>query len=176
MGLITRHRKRNRLITYNYSYVGYYFITICVKNREEYFGKIIHDEMILNDHGEMIKKNWLRIPEFHPSIQLDEWIIMPNHIHGIIVIENGKSETAGTEHCSVPTRYGLLSKIIKSFKEACSKQIRIQYPGSLFCWQRSYYDHVIRNEESLFTIRRYIRDNPQKWYMDENNPVNIPIQ
>ena len=97
---------------------------------------------------------------------------MPNHIHGIIII---KASSVGTEHCSVPTirkSYGLLSKAIKSFKEICKKTIRDQSHNGQLIWQRSFYDHVIRNETSLNRIREYIIHNPLKWEFNKENPIN----
>jgi REP element-mobilizing transposase RayT len=96
---------------------------------------------------------------------------MPNHIHGIIIID----ENVGTEQCSVPTqnhRYGLISKIVKSFKEIFVKQIRKQYQNYTFKWQRSFYDRIIRNEKELDNIRQYIINNALKWHIDNDNPKN----
>jgi len=94
---------------------------------------------------------------------------MPNHIHEIIVIHN---KMVGKEYYSVPTgnkHYGLLSKIIKSFKHTCSKIIRLNFNNYRFQYQRSFYDHIIRNQESLNKIRKYIRENPTNWDSDKNN-------
>jgi len=146
------------------------------------------------------KKHWLEIPNHYSNVILDEFIIMPNHIHGIItivgnnvgteqcsvvknndfnnvgteqcsVVKNNDFNNVGTEQCSVPTgnkinkNYGLLSKIIKSFKEIVVKKIHTKY-GFNFQWQRSFYDHIIRNEKSLNNIRDYIISNPGMWNRD----------
>ena len=170
-------RKLNRLKGYNYSQGGWYFVTICVKNRIECLGEIKDEKMQYSQYGDIVLKYWQEIPNHYENVFLGQWVIMPNHIHGIIVIEH----CVGTEHCSVPTitmgdknpKYGLLSKIIKSFKEISLKTIRKRYNDYKFAWQRSFYDHIIRNEKSLNRIRQYIYYNPAKWESDRNNPRNF---
>jgi len=164
-------RKLNRLPDYNYSQNGWYFVTVCTKNKVVYLGDIKNKQMILNKYGKIVEKYWLQIPNYYEDVKLDLWVVMPNHIHGIIVVEN---DMLRTEQCSVLTekRYGLLSKIIKSFKEACVKDIHKQFNNFEFAWQRSFYDHVIRDERSLDQIREYVQNNPLKWDLDENNPEN----
>ena len=179
-----KHRKLNRKAGHDYSQNGYYFVTLCVKDRVECLGEIKNEEMVYNRYGQTALKYWQAIPDHYPNVFLDEWIIMSNHIHGIIVIENPVAENVGTGHvgteqCSVPTdavkqkNYGLLSKIVKSFKEKSLKSIRNDFHDHEFAWQRSFYDHIIRNEKSLQNIRKYIYYNPAKWESDRNNPVNL---
>jgi REP element-mobilizing transposase RayT len=142
------------------------------------FGKVENENMILNQYGKIAKDKWREIPEHYDYVDIDIFVIMPNHIHGIIIIKPQKNDTiVGTEHCSVPTNkskesknYGLLSKVIKSFKNTVTKDIKEISPNKNFRWQRSFYDHVIRTDESLEEIRRYIEQNPLKWELDENNP------
>ncbi|MFH0979401.1 MAG: transposase [Candidatus Roizmanbacteria bacterium] len=177
--MIYRQRKPNRLKNFNYSSNGYYFVTICAKNRECLFGEIIDGKMVLNEHGKIIEKYWEEIPNHYQNILLDEFIIMPNHIHGIVVISKHKQKiikNVGTEQCSVPTRFGLLSKIIKSFKEIIIKIFHIEFGNYRFKWQRSFYDHIIRNEESVQKIREYIRNNAKNWNKDRNNPKNVILK
>jgi REP element-mobilizing transposase RayT len=174
------NRKLNRLKNYDYSECGSYFVTICAHNRIEYFGKIKNNTMILNSCGEIVQKFWQEIPRYYNNVNLDVFAILPNHIHGIIMITNNKSailtvqnNTVGTEHCSVPIKttknYGLLSKIVKSFKNVCIKTIRGKFKDHVFQWQRSFYDHVIRNEKSLENIQKYIIYNHLKWVEDIEN-------
>ena len=130
--------------------------------------------MIYSEYGKIADRIWRQIPNHYKNVSLDEYIVMPNHIHGIIVIHESN---VGTEHCSVPTQssknnYGLLSKIIKSYKETYKKTISKQFEMNRFNWQRSFYDHIIRNERSLQNIRHYIINNPLKWEFDNNNPKN----
>jgi len=170
-----RNRKLNRLKGYDYSQDGWYFVTICIKDRIECLGKIKNEKMEYSRYGDIVLKYWQTIPDYYKNVFFDEWVIMPNHIHGIIVIEN----PVETEQCSVPTmvgknkKYGLLSKIVKSFKEISLKTIRKNYNDYEFIWQRSFYDHIIKNEKSLNKIRHYIYYNPAKWELDRNNPENL---
>jgi REP element-mobilizing transposase RayT len=162
------HRKYNRLSGYDYSQNGQYFVTVCTYNRIEWLGKIENDRMILNECGQVISECWHDIPEHYRNVRLDESAVMPNHVHGVIVISN----VIGTEQCSVPIKRVSLSKIIKSFKDTCIKRIRSESGNISFSWQRSFYDHVIRNENELMEIREYILNNPKKWDLDvENNNV-----
>jgi len=172
--MIDRQRKLNRWKDYNYSQNGCYFVTICIKDKMCLLGEVDNKEMILNRYGNIVNEFWNDIPNHYNNVFLDEYIIMPNHIHGIIIIENN---LVGTEQCSVPKEtfiknYGLISKIVKSFKESCVKTIRSQHNDSSFAFQRSFYDHIIRSEKSLNAIRQYIIDNPLKWELNEDNPNN----
>jgi len=164
-------RKQNRLHEYNYSQNGYYFITICTKDREECFGKIIDNKMVLNKHGKIIEQNWLEIANHFPFITLDQFVVMPNHVHGILVIEN----IARDRHaCPLRPQYQKLSVVVGSFKSASSKQIH-QTGFKHFTWQRSFYDHIIRNEIALQNIHEYINNNPLNWALekDRNHLANI---
>lgn len=86
--MVSKHRKSNRLRNFDYSTSGYYYVTICTKERQEYFGNIINNKMVLNVYGEIVEYHWLEIPKHFPNIELNEFIIMPNHVHGIIIIQN----------------------------------------------------------------------------------------
>ncbi|MFC1725472.1 transposase [candidate division KSB1 bacterium] len=169
-----KKRKLNRLKGYDYSMPGLYYITFCTFKNIEWFGKVIDGQMNLNDYGDVAKSFWMEIPKIHRNLKLDEVIIMPNHIHGILIIND---ETVGTEHCSVQKEtsinYSLLSKIVKSYKEKVSKTLKRKFKLYDFKWQRSFYDHIIRNEKSLNEIRKYIVNNPAKWEDDRNNPENL---
>jgi putative transposase len=171
--------KKMRLENYDYSMAGYYFVTFVTKNRECYFGKIENEKLILNEIGKIAYNSWINIPEHYDSVEIDEFIIMPDHIHGIIIIndntKNNKTiNTVGVGQCPTPTvlmtenridtNYGLLSKIINSYKNIVTKTIREKYPDTFFNWQRSFYDHIIRKNESLDRIRNYIKYNYLKEY------------
>ena len=184
------NRKANRYKYYNYSSAGYYFITICTKDRLPYFGYIEDDEMILNECGEIVTKCWLEIPDHFQKIKTDEFVVMPNHFHGIVIIESNpipsvginNSVVVGNRHaCSLQPpppqqvknenrQHQKLSVIIGSFKSAVSKLIHRNIDKN-FQWQKSYYDHIIRNETELNNIREYIRQNPKNWETDRNNPL-----
>lgn len=144
-------RKNNRLSGFDYSTPGWYFVTICVQDMECVLGEVVNGEMVLNGAGRVVEECFKNIPKFYKNIVLDEWVVMPNHLHAIIIIDlqdvgtayhavqNGN--TKRTAQCAVPTKYGLLSKIIKSFKVATQKQVN--NTNTHFRWQRSFYDHII---------------------------------
>lgn len=197
-----QERKPNRLIGYDYSSPGIYFVTICVHTKlkqQPVFGQIINNEMVYNETGAIAQRYWQEIPNHYNHISIDEFIIMPDHIHGIIYIESTSPSPVGAEQCSAPTgegeenedgkarekaagidmyansgpteslgrHYGRLSKIVKSFKNACTKEFRFK-GNSAFEWQRSFYDHIIQNDFALNNIRKYIRNNPMKWTIEHN--------
>ncbi len=167
------NRKLNRLKGYDYSQDGYYFMTTCIKDRIEYFGEIKDGIMFLNEYGKIVKQCWLDLIKHYWNCRLDEFIIMPNHVHGIVEINNN---CEGTDLKSVRTlinkKYSL-STIIQGFKVFSSRKINKQNPVIIFRWQRSFYDHIIRNEKSLYQIREYIQNNPLRWELDRNNPENF---
>jgi REP element-mobilizing transposase RayT len=160
-------RKPTRLHGFNYANNGYYFVTICVKNRKAYFGNVVDRQMILNQLGEIIESSWLDLINHYNNCLLDEYIIMPNHMHGIVVINN---QCVGEGFKPSPTDRKIYSlfEIIRGFKTFSSRRMHELYTKE-FQWQRSFYDHIIRNETSLNSIRNYIRYNPYKWDIDEYN-------
>lgn len=170
-----RNRKNNRLEDYDYSQDGYYFVTICTRDRAECFGEIRDNKMILSKIGEIVDQCWQEIPRHFPDVELDEYAIMPNHVHGIIIIENGNDvENADLRSLQNYDRTKMaLSKIIHGFKSSVTRQINKQSNKINFVWQKSFYDHVIRNERSLHQIREYIVHNFLKWESDRNNPENL---
>jgi len=161
-------RKPNRLKEYDYSQEGYYFVTICTKNKTEYFGKIQDGQMILNPCGDVAHQFWLEIPKLYENTVLDEFMIMPNHLHGIIGIVGNAYYAFPTDRTKM-----LLSKIIQQYKATVTKEVR-KFQNS-FQWQKSFYDHVIRNNESLEKIRKYIIHNPLKWGYDRENDNGVPL-
>ena len=174
-----KNRKSQRLANYDYSQNGLYFITICTKDRQELFGEIKDRIMILNESGEIVKKNLIDIPNYQDGIFLDAFVVMPNHIHAIIEINHSVVASAvvvGAVH-EPPLqarRQMLIPKIIGKFKMLSAKEINILLNNSGNpMWQRNYYDHIIRNDESLNKIREYIIKNPQMWERDRNNVENV---
>ncbi|MEK7633697.1 MAG: transposase [Patescibacteria group bacterium] len=160
--MVIKDRKPNRLKNFNYSSSGWYFVTICVNKRECVFGKIQNKKMVLNPYGKIIKKRYLDLINHYSNCLLDEFVIMPNHVHGIIIIKNVEN---GLKPFS--TKYSL-SEIIRGFKTFSSRSIH-ELGLNSFRWQKSFYDHIVRNEYSLNRIRQYIRDNPKNWDEDRNN-------
>jgi putative transposase len=167
------HRRSLRLKDFDYAQHGVYFITICTHRRQCLLGSAINGAVRLNRHGEIADMCWRAIPRHFPHVGLDEFVIMPNHIHGII--------TVGARH-AVPLRSrierfrkpvgGSIPTIVRSFKSAVTKRINEYHstPG-LPVWQRNYYEHVIRNEDTLDRIREYILNNPVRWAFDPENPA-----
>ena len=175
-------QKQYRYKKYNYAQDGLYFITICSKNREMFFGNIVGGKMQLSEIGKIAKKFWLEIPNHFLFVKLDEFTIMPNHIHGIIQIDN--QITVGTGHCPVPTdtdtnknngsTFGhvtakSISTIIGSFKSITTKTINLKFHQTGFGWQPRFHDRIIRDNNELNRIRQYIINNPEKWETDRNN-------
>lgn len=188
-----KQRKQNRLQNYDYSQNGMYFVTICTKDREEMLGEIVDGKMVLNDSGKIADECWKNIPDHFPHTRLDQYAIMPNHIHGILEIINPvignahvRSKNAVRSDHSVGSKNNdrskmLLSKAIHGFKSSVTRKIlnpvqeRIYAFPTKFAWQRSFYDHIIRNETELNKIREYIMTNPETWHRDRNNQNCIQI-
>ena len=165
MGLgenMSKHRKSCRLKEYNYSSWGYYFVTICTKDRIDCFGEIKDGLMILNQYGEIAKTKWVEIPQHFDCVQLDQFVVMSNHVHGIIIINSDINNVGNRHACSLQEqrKYQRLPVIVGAYKAAVSKLIRqLTHEGWNFQWQKSYYDHIIRHERSLNNIREYINQN-----------------
>ena len=179
------HRRSIRVKGYDYSQAGAYFITICTKNRESLLGEIIDNEIVLNDIGRLIQLSWLDLPNHYPHIELDEFVAMPNHIHGIIffshpptiesdIVGAGLKPDLTRVVDSKPisdTKRQPLSEIVRAFKTFSARRINAyRNTAGSAVWQRNYYEHIIRNEDNLNRIRQYIIDNPRNWDRDQENP------
>ncbi|MBT4511895.1 MAG: transposase [Chloroflexi bacterium] len=161
-----RHRRSIRLKEYDYSQPGAYFLTICTQNREMYLES--------GACKAVLQSCWCEIPVRYPNVELDEFVIMPNHIHGIMIVgAQFIAPTSGNKRKSAlrgainlaPT----IGQMIRSFKATSTRVIRRDILPE-FGWQRNYYDHVIRSAHDLYKTRQYIINNPHKWEEDENNP------
>jgi REP element-mobilizing transposase RayT len=164
-------RQSIRLQGYDYSNQCAYFVTICTWSRENILGNVLNSAMQLTSFGEIVMKCWEELPNHYKNIELDQFVIMPNHLHGIIWI-NG--DIAGTGFKPAPTdkRHGL-SEIVRALKTFSSRRInKNRNISGTPVWQRNYFDRIIRNEKELTAIREYIINNPLQWELDENNPVN----
>ena len=233
----THHRKSIRLKEYDYSNGGWYYVTICTNNREHLFGTVVNNKVELNDYGKIVQAEWLKTKEIRKNIDLDDYVIMPNHFHGIIIIKYNENDLKNKSNNNVgatrwvapneeevapnkavyidnpkdneqenPEKQQLikeketnqqllqenrashrikednrashrlaptiqpnsLGSIIGQFKSVCTKRIKLMldYPIKTI-WQKNFYEHIIRNEEDLFRIRKYIEQNPVKWQLDE---------
>lgn len=161
------HRRSIRLKEYNYSRNGWYFITICSYDKKCIFGKIVHESVELTRIGKIVNVFWYEIPNHFKNAQLDTFIVMPYHIHGIIVI---------TDDCTgvVPTPKRILGQIVVYYKYQTTKIInKMNKTTGSQLWQRNYYEHIIRNIDDLNKIREYIIQNPLKWALDRENPENM---
>ena len=242
-----RHRRRSmRLKGYDYSQAGAYFVTICTQGRACLFGEVVDGEMRLNDAGRMVVAEWERLPALFPNVVLDAFVVMPNHIHGIVILTDpaddatdgataigatisgattggaatGGATTGGATTRVAPTTAGddatpvgaglvpaqsgaglvpvpstpapstpalstpapTLGDVIGAFKS----RVTVEYirgvktfgwtPFDRRLWQRNYYEHIIRNEETLNCIRRYIAENPIRWAFDRENPFAVEIE
>jgi REP element-mobilizing transposase RayT len=163
-------RKRLRLPEYDYSSVGMYFITICAHQRMCLFGRIVGEEMRPNRLGIITEAVWYGLPDHYPHVELDSFIVMPNHVHGIIAL----TERSGSQEKSA--RRHSLAEVVRAFKTFSSRQINQRRNKKEPVWQRNHYEHVIRNEESLSRIRGYIETNSQRWQFDRENPNAVPAE
>ena len=177
------HRRSIRLKGYDYRSAGAYAVTISVNGRELSLGRVVDGEMELSDLGRVAAESWTWLEEQYPYVSLDAWVVMPNHLHGIIGIHDddgdggrGGSRTALTPTAltrTPPTKRKPLGRLIGAFKTVSTKRINQvrDTPGARF-WQRNYYEKIIRNERQLHALRRYIMDNPRQWALDSENPAS----
>ncbi len=179
-----KYRRRSiRLCGYDYSRPGAYFITVCVKKRNCLFGKIDDGKIRLNELGKIVTEKWLWLAQRFPYVKLDEYVVMPNHFHGILWIIDiscrGGSRPAPTDEIdpeSKPIKIKPVGQIIGAFKTVSAKQINIvRNSQGDSVWQRDFFDCIGRNENELLRIRRYIVNNPVQWDNDTENPsFNFP--
>ena len=188
-----RGRRRSmRLHGYDYSQVGAYFLTICTVDRRILFGKVVNHQTVLNEAGRIVADEWLKSARIRAEIKLDAWVVMPNHIHGILTITDVGGECnrrSRPDQRSLTTGVGVpdrgdrrvaptgpgprsLGAIVAGFKSASARRINAfrGTPGASV-WQRNYYEHVIRYEAVLNRIRQYIAENPARWAEDPENPA-----
>jgi putative transposase len=170
-----RSRRSIRLKGYDYSADGAYFITICVGNRECLLGEINDGQMIINEYGSIVRDVWEDLPDRVSDIDLDEYIIMPNHFHAIILINKSPESTEIHKDLDIDDikarRKMILPKVVGRFKMLAAKAINQSREIEGSFWQRNYYERVIRSEEDCQIVRQYIINNPVQWEMDEHHPV-----
>ncbi len=182
----TYHRCSIRLTGYDYTQNGNYFLTICTRNRECLFGEVHDGKMYLSNYGRIVNECWQKIPDHFPQIVLHEYVIMPNHVHGIVEINNPQSTGTNMGMCTDTVGVGAnvvgvgannysplrtpqsrpcgtsrtVGSVVRGFKIGVTKQMGFSP------WQRNYYEHIIRNNESYKHIVKYIVQNPLKWEED----------
>lgn len=188
------HRRSIRLKGYDYSQEGAYYVTIVTWRREFLFGEIVNQEMMLSPYGEIVQKWWEEIPVHFLNVETGAFVVMPNHVHGIIYILDGRgtvpvpkddgensisknNETFGVIQGgeTPPLRMPTLGQIIAYFKYQSTKEMnKVDNTGTVTkFWQRNYYEHIIRNEKDLQNKTDYIEANPRLWDEDDENPVNV---
>ena len=158
-------RRSPRLVGYDYSQAGLYFVTACTWNREPVLGDVIAGGMRLSPAGRAVASAWETLPVRFPAVDLDAFVVMPNHVHGILFLG---ANPALPKDTAAPT----LAAVLRAFKSvsAIDANRTLNRPGRPF-WQRSYHDHIIRHDRALDRIRRYIADNPARWDTDPDNPT-----
>jgi len=164
--------KTLRIQSWDYRWNGVYFITICTKGKAHYFGEINDDEMYLSPVGVIADVLWHEIKHHTQNVELDVFVVMPNHIHGILMINNSVETLHATSLPKTPKtmsdispKANSISSIIRSYKSAVTKHAhRLGYE---FEWQARFYDHIIRNEASLNQIQQYVINNPKSWKDDK---------
>jgi REP element-mobilizing transposase RayT len=175
------HRHSIRLKEYDYAQPGGYFITIVTYHRDSLFGEIWNKVMQLNGFGKIADECWRAIPEHFPNVELGAYVVMRNHVHGIIVINDGADASASARRGTIyraPTEQfgkpvaGSIPTVIRTFKSAVSRRIGREH-NVTGIWQRNYYEHVIRDDKDWDRIHRYIESNPSMWAEDEENPMNL---
>jgi REP element-mobilizing transposase RayT len=183
-----KHRRSIRLQGYDYNQAGAYFVTIVAQDRRCLFGDVADGKMQLNAAGQMIQMVWNELSTHYPNVDTDLFVVMPNHVHGVIVlVASACAESGGQPQGVAPTNarsanhdFALsLPDVLHRFKTLTTRRYAagvkesgwIRFNSRL--WQRNYFEHVIRDEDSLNRIRRYIDDNPARWEFDRENPAAL---
>ncbi len=194
------HRHSIRLKGYDYTQQGIYFITICTHKRAHLFGEVVDGKMVLNPFGRVVATYWQRIPRHFPHVQLGTWVVMPNHIHGLIIITDdsggeappqvpmpaeidgdaqipGQSDTI--EGCLAPTMPhgappGSVGAIVGNVKSTVTRRInQMRHTPGAVVWQRNYWESIVHTPEAYARVENYIRLNPARWQADNLHP-NAP--
>jgi putative transposase len=184
------HRRSIRLQEYDYSGSGSYFLTICAYQRQCLFGEVVNSAMILNEFGAIVADEWEKSAIIRPTLELDTWVVMPNHFHGIVTINNpvgANNNPVGAQsfaplqftHIDDQHSYELhrkprsLGSFVAGFKTSVTRRINaIRETPNIPVWQRNYYEHIIRDEETWQRLRQYIANNPISWELDQLHPDN----
>ena len=153
------NRRSIRLADYNYQQPGIYFVTLVIKDREQLFGEIVQGKMLLSQFGMIANQTWIALPKKFPHLTMDDFIFMPDHMHGIVIFNDVVA--AG------------LPEVIRYFKSFSARWINHERKCSgTAVWQRNYYDHVVRTDDELEIIRQYIDNNPMRWEINRNHRHN----
>lgn len=174
------HHRDIRLPEYDYSQEGAYFVTICTQDRKCVLGDIIDGQMKLNKYGRIVEQCWCNLVSHYTGIELDTFVVMPNHVHGIIVITGDVNviknvgegfKPSPTDTNRMNTKSHDLTEIVRAFKTFSARKINGERnTKGQKVWQRNYFEHIVRNEKSLNKIREYIYNNARNWQDDDENP------
>lgn len=188
-----------RLKEWDYSNPWYYYVTINTKKHIHFFGKVANNKMVLNELGKIVNNEWMRTKELRKNVELDYYVIMPNHLHGIIIIDHNVKTTGSVVSktvddgkikmndvisqnknesmhriASTTLKSNSLGSIVGQFKSVCTKQLHSLRDNN-FAWQPGFYDRIIRNDKELYKIRLYIQQNPLSWDLEKDLPENLDI-
>ena len=151
-----------RLASWDYRWTGVYHVTICTLGRVCWFGEVREGQMALSREGNVIAQEWRKIPQIGPHVLLDEWIVMPDHLHGILVLQNPPTpEPREQEAGGLPAHS--LGAVVSPFKSRATKRIRFDLKRRRFAWQERFHDAILRDSADLERVREYIRSNPARW-------------
>jgi len=192
------HRRSIRMAGYDYASAGTYFITICTQDRACVFGDVVDGEMQANPAGEIVRAAWAELPSRYANVELDAFAVMPNHVHGIIVLVDVAPGQGAMNHVGMMNHEGVinharttlgeigaanaragaagvppLGEIVRAFKAVSARRIRQQIAPGAVIWQRNYYESIVRDDESLERVRAYVQANPRRWLADRDNPNPI---
>jgi putative transposase len=185
---IQYHSRSRRLTGWDYASPGVYFVTICTQGHRCWFGEVKDGRMVLNKLGQIAEMYWREIPIHHDNVLIDAFVIMPNHVHGIILIPDSENtpdlyvatslrgvQQSDTEYFSaISPKQGSLSTIICGDKSTVTKKIHADL-NPMFAWQARFYDHIIRTEPDHENLRWYISRNPANWHNDEQHDAGVFI-
>ena len=164
--MLIRPRRRLRLSSFDYREAGWYFVTICTEDRKHSFGEIVDGELVPTALGSLVDACWRDLPAHHPHVVLDAYVVMPNHLHGLLEVPERTTVLPATS----PVAPGALGAVVRSFKSAVTRRFRQLHPGSAATiWQKNYYEHVVRDHDSVERIRWYIASNEERWHLDAEN-------
>jgi REP element-mobilizing transposase RayT len=162
-------RRSLRLAGYDYSRPGAYFVTICMDGRQCVLGSVTDAGLLLSPMGQVVRGAWEDLPNHYQGIELDEFVVMPNHVHGVVVLRGQVG--AGFKPAPTENQRHSLSEVVRAFKTFSARGINeLRGTPGLAVWQRNYYERVVRDEEELNRIREYIQTNPFNWHLDRENP------
>ncbi len=170
-------RRSIRLPDYDYATPGAYFVTVCTHGGECILGQIIDDEVQLGSAGAAVQEVWQHLPEHYPHLELDAFVVMPNHFHAILVLHEpaeaaSEGGAVGLGSAKTTAKQHALPEIVRALKSFSSREInRLRGTPGAAVWQRNYYEHIIRDQDQLARARAYIADNPRRWALDQENPT-----